>query len=723
MRLRTKIVLFSAVMYIPLCLLFYAGLHVLLMRNFQRLEENSARDNMNRVVNALQNDLLRMDATLQDWSSWSDMYQFLEDTNEDFRVNNLFPEALKAIQMNIFCILRPADHLFFSMAFDLNESVPADLSPAVVAHMEKNYGYLTPVSIHSSIRTFLALTNEPPMLFVSRHILDSRHEGPSRGFLVMGRYITDSYISNLCAVTENNVVLFQPSGAMSDRDRAVYEKLRSEKPNGAFEILPENAQIIASYTIITDAAGAPAFMLRVDHARTIYQNGLMELRYMLFYVLGMGLLSGLLLMILLERLLVSRLVEVSGQLTAIADDPDHQALPAMDGRDELSGVVQHINNLLDKLSARRLALQESEERYRSFAEHFQGIAFRCDLPFKPVFYHGAVESITGYSESDLLAGKPALIDLVHPDDLGMVSKCMQSCGQELHYTCECEFRIRHRDGSLRWVRALVRNLSDPNETKIRCIQGAIYDVTITKKAEEDLRMAKRQMDHLARHLQDVREIEKTRLARQLHDELGQLLMALKIDMKWLAKKVDPAHVPSNHITSMLNMLGEVEACVKHIATELKPGVLEKLDLQDALEWLIHSFSKEHTIPCDFKIDMGGEKPDKRTSTIVFRIIQEGLINIFRHSQATKVQFVVTAADGEFSALLRDNGVGVPQDILNSFTSFGFIQMRERADSLGGNITFSSPAEGGFVVQLNVPMHQKREPLAGEIQADPGGEYV
>lgn len=719
MKLRTKTLLFSVILYVPLSLLTYIGLRALLVKDYERLEEEQMKDNVGRVVNAVRNDMAQMDGTLHDWSAWDDMADYMVSRSEVFAEGNLFAEALRGISINVMLLYEPGGEPVKDLGFDLERDEPDDVALPLLTAIRSHYGRLMPRELNDSLQTIVMLPGERPMLYVARHILTSRDEGPSRGFLVMGRYITDAYMEKLIRITENNIRLLPVGDLENVLDAAAYKELAGrDKPDGAelpgCVVLPRDDARIYGYALMNDALGRPAFLLRIEKARGIYQKAMQSLNYMLIYILGAGFLSTVLLLILLEKLLVARLVHICDALAEIAADPDRQALPDPGGKDEVNTVVQHINALLETLTMRRLALQESEVKYRSFTEHFQGIAFRCDLQFNPIFFHGAVEAISGCTEEDLLARNPDWLELVVPEDRDRVRQGIEECMRSRFYSADRQYRIRRPDGTIRWVHEFIQNVASPGENAPRFIQGAMYDITAMKTAEMELSLARQQMAHLARHLQDVREIEKTRLARQVHDELGQLLMALKMDLKWLEKRAETIRVPSERLESMMSTLQEVEASVRRIALDLKPGVLDSLGLQDALEWLIDNFAREHEIACRYEIDLQGVHPDKRTATIVFRILQEGLVNIFRHSQADHVSLNVSATPRRLFLRLADNGVGVPPDILNSFTSFGLIQMRERADSLGGSLILTSPPEGGFVIELDVPLETEPHAEVGDF---------
>ena len=161
------------------------------------------------------------------------------------------------------------------------------------------------------------------------------------------------------------------------------------------------------------------------------------------------------------------------------------ATPFMGPKGEIVGIVEDFKNITDRKAAEK-AIRESEERYRSFIKNFKGIAYQTDSNFTPIFCHGAVEEITGYSEEDLLSGNPRWEQIVHKDDLPEIMRRFEKLCKNRNCVCEREYRIFRKDGEVRWVEEIIQNLSD-GSGKPLMIQGIIYDITERKRTEETLR--------------------------------------------------------------------------------------------------------------------------------------------------------------------------------------------------------------------------------------------
>ena len=141
------------------------------------------------------------------------------------------------------------------------------------------------------------------------------------------------------------------------------------------------------------------------------------------------------------------------------------------------------------------SLRESEDKYHSFIRNFEGIAFRGGMDFHPLFFHGAVESITGYSEEDFISGRVRWENLIYPEDFATIRDSTEKIGKITNYTVDREYRIKRKDGETRWIHELIANISDPSGTPI-AVQGALYDVTWRKHLEDALAEATRKLDRL-----------------------------------------------------------------------------------------------------------------------------------------------------------------------------------------------------------------------------------
>jgi signal transduction histidine kinase len=241
-----------------------------------------------------------------------------------------------------------------------------------------------------------------------------------------------------------------------------------------------------------------------------------------------------------------------------------------------------------------------------------------------------------------------------------------------------------------------------------------------RRAEEQLRRSHEQLRALTSYLQYVREEERTRISREVHDELGQDLTGLKLDLAWLA-----GHLPRqgrgvllHKIKGMLAGIDSTIQTVRRISTELRPGILDSLGLVAAIEWQASEFQTRTGIACNVTTTVSDTLWDQDFTTAFFRIFQETLTNIIRHAKATRVEVRLFVEGRHLVLTVADNGRGITEEESANTRSIGLIGMRERAALVGGEIEIQGAPGRGTLVKVSIPL-----PVAPRTgPASPPAEY-
>jgi len=234
-------------------------------------------------------------------------------------------------------------------------------------------------------------------------------------------------------------------------------------------------------------------------------------------------------------------------------------------------------------------------------------------------------------------------------------------------------------------------------------------VTELKRAEEKIKATSTQLRALSARLQSAREEEGTRIARELHDELGSALTSLKWDLEGMEKMLfDPKLVQEvaslkNKIQTMTRLVDSTIDVVRRISAELRPSVLDDLGLMPAIEWQAQQFEARTGLVCNCDCSLEKIDLNQEQSTAVFRILQEALTNVLRHAQATRVDITAAEEAGEFVLTIRDNGGGITQDLKSGQLSIGLLGMRERAHLIGGEIDITGVEGEGTTVTVRLPI--------------------
>ncbi len=233
----------------------------------------------------------------------------------------------------------------------------------------------------------------------------------------------------------------------------------------------------------------------------------------------------------------------------------------------------------------------------------------------------------------------------------------------------------------------------------------LRDVTLRKQYEDRLKRQQDELRELSARVQEAREEEKTRIARELHDELGQLLTALKMDLTWLRERLPAAPEAAAKVEQMNALLDQTVGSVRRIAADLRPLMLDDLGFLDAAVWLVEDFSRRSGVQCRIDTPADAELSDleRTVATTLYRALQESLTNIARHAQAKNAWVVVGIEADALRLEIEDDGRGIDGDDLAKLRSLGLRGMRERVQYIGGSLDIGRAPRGGTRIQLRVPL--------------------
>ena len=475
---------------------------------------------------------------------------------------------------------------------------------------------------------------------------------------------------------------------------------------------------IGDAVMVTDTQGRVTFMNPIAEKLTgwksaeaagrplteVYQNVNAETREPLDSLVPQALLEGVVAGPTSRAVLISR----NGTETPI----DDSAAPVRDNAGHITGVVLTFRDVSERQRVEQ-ALQESEERFRLLVEGVQDYAiFRLDPLGCVTSWNSGAERLMGYHAHEILGA--SLTKLFTAPDVRRGKPEQNLELAKLRGRAEDEgWRVR-KDGSRFQANVIITALRD-DQGRLLGFAQVTRDITGLKQAEKQLRDSREQLRALAAYLQSVREEERTRIAREVHDELGQALTGLKMELSWLDKKfAEAGHFPAlrflrQKTREMPEVVDEIISTVRKIATELRPGVLDDLGLEAAIEWQIHDFQKRTGIKCEFASNLKDIRLSQERATAVFRIFQETLTNVVRHANASRVKIKLEATRGKLMLEVQDNGKGVTARDLSGVKSLGLLGMRERAMMLDGEVTIVGRRGKGTTVGLRIPLAR-----AGEI---------
>ena len=353
----------------------------------------------------------------------------------------------------------------------------------------------------------------------------------------------------------------------------------------------------------------------------------------------------------------------------------------------------------------RIALPTGGERLRYLIEHARSIILTLSSRGTMTTINAVFEQTTGWRAADWV-GQP-LADLVHPTQVSRVNECLMRLAHGAP-TALLEFRLRLGDGRFMETETTVSSYPGGESERLFCI---VQDITQRKKAEDELEQSREQLRALASRHQRIREEERNRIAREIHDELGQTLTGLKMDTLWLKTQLAKHAATPNladlagRTEAMATVIQDTIQTVRRIATDLRPPVLDKLGLPAAIEWQAQEFARRTGLKLVLDVRLDRLDADDPFCTAVFRIFQEILTNVARHAEATEVRVRLQRRGRSLALTVNDNGRGISEAEITGLKSLGLVGMRERAMVFGGKVEILSNAAGGTTVAVRVPLPQ------------------
>ncbi len=355
-------------------------------------------------------------------------------------------------------------------------------------------------------------------------------------------------------------------------------------------------------------------------------------------------------------------------------------------------------------------LRESEAKFRTLAES-TATAILIYQGDQWVYANPAAEEMTGFPSADLL--DMHYWEIAHPEHCSLVQQweAARMAGEDAPR--RYSFQIITKQGEERWW-----DVSSERMTFHNLPAGVLTanDITERKFVERALSESREELQSLARHLQTIREEERTHIAHEIHDEFGQALTGIQMELMWLIEETQ-SPVLKNKLTGVMKLTDSTIERVRQIAIDLRPGLLDDLGLLAALEWQTNEFSERSHIQCLLNFTVEPIEDQLELSTTLFRIYQEALTNVARHAEATLVTASLVRENDLFVLTVADNGCGIASEDITNRRSMGLLGMRERARALGGDLLIRGQPGSGTVIEARIPFSSYPGPSDASFQAE------
>ena len=388
----------------------------------------------------------------------------------------------------------------------------------------------------------------------------------------------------------------------------------------------------------------------------------------------------------------------------IVKDYQVRAVPEFDADGSVATVLTVARDV-STLKGAQEVLRESEERFQAMASNVPGMVFQCyrhvgDRQLRFIYVSGGVEYLLGTDGATIQMDANEFIDRIVEEDAAAFSDSLDRSQSE-QCLWSWEGRVAMHDGEIKWLS--LRATPRRHGADVCMWDGVAVNVTESKANVEQLLLTQTLLRDLSAHLENVREQERKAIAREIHDELGQTLTALRMDVSLARLSFGQANPElTAHLQSMTQLVDRTIEIARHVTASLRPAALD-LGIVAALEWLLEEFIGHAGIPCELVLGDGELNLDEPAATAVFRIVQESLTNIARHAEATQAEVIVTLASEAICFEVNDNGKGFDPQAEAKRNSFGLVGMRERVAMLQGELRIDSEPGRGTRVRVCIPV--------------------
>lgn len=345
------------------------------------------------------------------------------------------------------------------------------------------------------------------------------------------------------------------------------------------------------------------------------------------------------------------------------------------------------------------ALRRSQQEFRDIFEYASVGIFRSSRDGRILLANSAFAKMLGYDSPEALRPLNLMRDVyVDPEERDALIKRYEPTSEG--WTIEIQWR--RRDGTPFWVLLSAHAVKD-DAGHTHYFEAFVQDITEQRQSSQELARSRRRLRQLAARLEEVREQDRKLIAREIHDELGQGLTALRMDLSWIAGRLPakPTRLGAK-ARAMVGVVDQTIEAVRRIATQLRPPILDDLGLVAAIEWQAGETAARTGIRCALDLPAEVQLDDTRATT-VFRILQEALTNVVRHAGADAVQVTLRATSDELVLEVKDDGCGITAAQLSDQRALGLLGMRERAEAAGGLLEVFAGPTAGTTVALRVPL--------------------
>lgn len=450
------------------------------LSSYLALEESYVSRDVSLATHRIEDESRTLFAIVSDWAPWDDTYDFVGGSRPEYVESNLLPETYANLRLNLIMIVNSEGEIVYEGLYNTTSHTVVLVPESFHDHIRPGTPLMNMTDSRAGMDGIL-MTPYGPMLIASRPVVHTDFSGTPRGVVVMGRYLDAPEVDRLSRLTDPSLQLIRFDDPNVPPD--LLRELRNNGPDTGivFRILSENEA--GGYELIKDIYGNDALILQIHQFRDIYRQGVMTTLQYILIVLASGLFLGIAVLFILDRLVLSRIMDLSRQVSGIGIDSDMSRRVTIDGNDEFAGLASTINQMLVTIGTTQKGLLASESRFRDLAELLPQIIFDMDRKGRLLYVNHAGSGLLGITEERIRNGTN-ITEFLVPDDIGRMQRGIMkvldggtTSAGEIYSFCRA-------DGT--FIRAIVFTAPVHRDNEITGVRGVIADITDRLKLEEAL---------------------------------------------------------------------------------------------------------------------------------------------------------------------------------------------------------------------------------------------
>ncbi len=736
MSLRRVTLLVVAVTFLGLVAFVTFTLESTLLRHFVQVEEQMVFLSVQRAVTAVDNVFDYLTSVAKGWAVRDDAYAFLQDGNGTFVDNNLSQNVFNDLRINIVVFLKPDGTIAYQKAYSQENNQEEALPPELLSRLVPGDALLQMIMDPAGAHGILPTARGPLLLSIEPVLSPSQNSAPV-GALIVGRYMNATEILRLSSIIQLPLTLTPYNDAsLSENFLQARDLISDKRP---FAAIPLNADQIGGFAVLNNIDGRPAYLLKTEQRRVIYQNGRMLTKYLVTAMYAAGFIFGIMTILLLEFLVLSRLTRLNSEVNQIGVSGDVSKRVTVTRNDELSNLSDNINNMLTTLEQTQIKRQELQEALSQRVDDL-GALYETSQVFL-----GQLDKTTYLQNTCRLAVEQFDLDAawiaeLTPDGLWLQPVASHSAGSAPHepprlnvfepedqnhpamrafqtdarqivsemangpYAGVAAFPLFQDEGYFTVLNMCSRrpNFFSPEREQLLQAFANLSGMALhNAHLYEQVSAAQKRLEILSRRLVEVQEEERKWLAMELHEEIGQVLTGLKLALPLSG----PDEATAEKLQKSKGMVNELIQRIRQMSLELRPSILDDLGLLPALLWQLENYTRHTSIAVHFQhANLENQRFSREIEITAYRVVQEALTNVSRHAQVSQAGVRVWTVNETLMIEVEDQGAGFdPERLFENGASRGLLSIRERINFIGGRFNVTSSPGKGTCLEIQLPL--------------------